>query len=161
MPSSVKKPPPNPELSLVAMLARHLLSASPQFEDVTASARSSSQIGMRCLAALDTPTRLSLETKKPEPAPPETPAPVVAQAAPTAPAYGTRRPEYRQGLEDRSVIEALLSYHRRKRPPSASRAPSNEFRPNRPTPVAAIPKPEPRLAAQRPGATRVFRSRGE
>lgn len=154
----------HPDLLVVSALAKHLLSASSRFENAALHSKAASQDGLRCLATLDKPTRMSLPILAPE-------APVQAASAKAAPvtppalapaAYGSHKPEYKAGLGDRTVVDALLDYHSRKRPASGSHAPASGFRPTHAAQVAAQPKSAARPeAAHQHGTTRVFRPRGD
>jgi hypothetical protein len=154
------------ELQLVAALAKHLLSPS-RFEDSSACAKTAAQDGLRCLAALDQPTRMSLPTATAAPQPsaaPEAPKAAPAAEATLAPRkplvsrFGSQKQEYQSGLKDNSVIEALLGFHARTR--SDNTAPLAGFEPQQILAVAAQPK-KPAVPTHGPGTTRVFRARGE
>jgi hypothetical protein len=147
------KTQPNPDLMLASALAKHLLSPSKQFENSALHAKTAAMDGLRCLGTLDKATRLSLPISAPvtaaAPGPQQAPA-----AAPSLPAvrYDSARTEYKTALRDSTVINALLDYHHHNRAPSGSHAPLAGFRPA-PLPVTR--------AAPKPGATRIFRPRGD
>ncbi|MGK5081734.1 hypothetical protein WDW37_00390 [Bdellovibrionota bacterium FG-1] len=123
----------NPELKLVAALAKHLLSPSQRFENPRALAREATQDGFRCLASLDKATRLSLPIIPAEPAIPPQPAQPAGKTT-----YGSDNTEYQPALDNPTVVQALL--HLQKKP--------------------RVHPPSPALAPTTPGGTRIFRSRG-
>ncbi len=165
----MRKPGTSPEQHLIALLARHLLAPSQRFENPAQAAQAQARDGLRCLAALDGTTRLSLPAPAPEPTPagaqaPQPEAPAAAAATPPAaaepapPHYGSRRPEYQPGLGDHGVVRALLDFHTRLKPPGAAQAPLAAFRAARAAAVEARPKPG---GLHKAGTTRIFRPRGD
>lgn len=151
----------HPDLLVVSALAKHLLSSSSRFENAALHSKAASQDGLRCLATLDKPTRMSLPIAVPDAVAAVPPA-APSATAPAPAVYGSHKPEYKAGLGDRTVVEALLDYHSRKRPSNGSHAPASGFRPTRAAQVAAQPKSAARPeAAHQHGTTRVFRPRGD
>jgi hypothetical protein len=157
---------PHPEVLLAAALAKHWLAPS-RFENAAAHAQAMTHDGMRCLASLSGMTERSLPRAEAEAAAqPERAGASGALAAkppatqPAAPAlsnrFGSHREEYRSGLRDESVVQALLDFHTRTRVSGTRQAPLAGFSPEQVLEVAAQPK---RPVAHRPGTTRVFRSR--
>lgn len=168
----------NPELKLVAALAKHLLSPS-RIERASAlsaaAAAQAAQDSLRCMLALDKPTKLSLPIAQPAAASPTpSPAPAPARASVTGPAaaatvppppapsspppvsYGTQKQEYQAALGNSSVIEALLDFHQRARNPQSAHAPVSGFRVEQAPRIQAQPKPKPVARA----LTRIFRPLG-
>ena len=136
--------------------AADLITPSPQFERSFVRTLPNPIEALTMLGSLEQVTRESLQSINKERD--EKPVKAASPVQPTPVLYQTTRPEYQSAIQDRSLVEALLEFHRSASPETIPAAPkvASGFAAAQIPEVTANPKPSPLAFRKTPGTTQAI-----